>query len=344
MKRKKNMSEQKHQSLLAKFLTPEVQVQLASVSTRAGFTLDNVIRSGVENPDSSVGVYAPDAEAYEAFAPLFSPIIEAYHGHKKTDTHRRDLNVSNLKVENLDPSGTRIVSTRVRVGRNLEGYPLAPGISREERNEVERRVVDALSTLTGDLAGEYYPIAGMKEEVRAKLVADHFLFKQGDRFLESAGANRNWPEGRGIFHSADKQFLVWVNEEDQMRIISMEMGADLKSVFDRLSRAVTALEKKLKFAYSERLGYLSSCPTNLGTVMRGSFMMKLPKLSQQANFKSICAEMGLSVRGVDGEHSESKGGMYDISNKRRLGISEVEGVQVLYDGAKKLLELEDSLA
>ena len=71
------------------------------------------------------------------------------------------------------------------------------------------------------MAGTYYSLNSMSEEDREQLVEDHFLFKQGDRFLEAAGLNRDWPEGRGIFHNNDKTFLVWINEEDQLRIISM---------------------------------------------------------------------------------------------------------------------------
>ena len=71
------------------------------------------------------------------------------------------------------------------------------------------------------MAGTYYPLSGMKEDVRKKLIEDHFLFKEGDRFLEAVGLNRDWPNGRGIFHNTDKTFLVWINEEDQLRIISM---------------------------------------------------------------------------------------------------------------------------
>merc|ERR1711890_180623 len=80
------------------------------------------------------------------------------------------------------------------------------------------------SKLTGDLAGTYYPLTGMDEKVRQQLVDDHFLFVSGDRNLIAAGMERDWPEGRGIFHNKDKTFLTWVNEEDQLRIISMQGG------------------------------------------------------------------------------------------------------------------------
>ena len=107
-----------------------------------------------------------------------------------------------------------INSTRIRVGRNLKAYPLGPGITREQRNEIEQKVVQACSAFEGELAGTFYSLGTMTAEQQNQLIADHFLFKEGDRFLDACGLNRDWPEGRGIFHNNDKTFLVWVNEED----------------------------------------------------------------------------------------------------------------------------------
>jgi arginine kinase len=106
------------------------------------------------------------------------------------------------------------------------------------------------------------------------------FYREGDRFLQACGLNRDWPNGRGIFHNKEKTFLVWVNEEDQLRIISMQPGADIHAVFDRLSRGAAEIEKVVKFAHDEHLGYITSCPTNLGTAMRASVHIKLPKLSK----------------------------------------------------------------
>jgi creatine kinase/arginine kinase len=176
------------------------------------------------------------------------------------------------------------------------------------------------------------------------LIADHFLFKAGDRFLEAAGLNRDWPEGRGIYHNDEKTFLVWINEEDQLRIISMQMGGDIKEVFTRLVFAIKEIEKKVSFSYSEHLGYITSCPTNLGTAMRASVHIKLPKLSQDMEtFKAITDKHHLQIRGIHGEHSESEGGVYDISNKRRLGVTEVRCVQDMVDGVNALIAKERSL-
>ena len=114
-----------------------------------------------------------------------------------------------------------INSTRIRVARNLADYPLGTAVTRQERKDIEKLVVSALNEFTGELKGKYYSLATMTEAEKKQLIADHFLFKGGDKYLESAGLERDWPEARGIFHNDNKTFLVWVNEEDQLRIISM---------------------------------------------------------------------------------------------------------------------------
>merc|ERR1712240_793259 len=98
------------------------------------------------------------------------------------------------------------------------------------------------------------------------LVDDHFLFMSGDKNLQAAGMERDWPEGRGIFHNKDKTFLVWVNEEDQLRIISMEKGGDVKGVFARLARGIKTVQDSVKaesgkdFQISPKFGYIHSRP------------------------------------------------------------------------------------
>ncbi|NPA81139.1 MAG: arginine kinase [Epsilonproteobacteria bacterium] len=331
-------------SLLCKYLTPEVFEELKNKKTKYGFTLMQTIKSGVENIDSSIGVYAGDEESYRVFAPLFDPIIKEYHGFDKDKDHISDFDSSRLDISNLDPKGEFILSTRIRVGRNLHCFPLGVNISRRERLIVECMVRDALKSLGGDLEGEYYPLLGMSKEIREKLIKNHFLFKEGDRFLESAGLNRDWPEGRGIYHNEDKTFLVWVNEEDQLRIISMQRGGNIKEVFERLVRAVKELEKRLVFAFDKHLGYITSCPTNLGTAMRASVHIRLPKLSKSMELlKDITEKHHLQIRGIHGEHSESEGGVFDISNRRRLGITEVEAVKDMYEGVRELIEKEKNL-
>ncbi len=331
-------------SLLCKYLTPEVFETLKEKKTGYGFTLEQAIRSGVENVDSGIGVYAGDEESYALFAPLFDPIIQDYHGFSTEDSHQSNLDPDELNAPNPDLEGQYIVSTRIRVGRNLKDFPLGPAMAQQSRLIAEKMISGALASLNGELKGEYYPLLGMSESVQKQLIEDHFLFKEGDRFLESAGLNREWPEGRGIYHNEDKTFLVWVNEEDQLRIISMQQGGDIKEVFSRLVSAIKFLEKRLSFAYSEHLGYITSCPTNLGTAMRASVHIKVPNLAKDmGKFKAITDKYHLQIRGIHGEHSESEGGVYDISNRRRLGITEVQAVQDMYDGVVAIIKAEKSL-
>jgi len=162
--------------------------------------------------------------------------------------------------------------------------------------------------------------------------------------LESAGLERDWPEARGIFHNNSKTFLVWVNEEDQLRIISMQKGSNILEVFKRLSVASTKIEEKAKFANDEHLGYISNCPTNLGTGLRASVHINLPKLMNRKDlFESIAAKYYVQIRGIHGEHTETNDGVFDISNLRRLGRNEVQLVQDMYDGVKALIAAEKKL-
>ena len=328
-------------SMVANFLTKEIYEELKDKQTSNGVKLDNIINSAKENLDSSIGAYAGDEESYTLFAPLFDKIISKYHNFDKTSNHTTNFNADDLDIGELDKENKYIISTRIRVARNLANIPLGSAITNKQRLEIEKQISDVLKSLDGELKGNYYPLNNLSEDDKAKLINDHFLFKEGDRFLKSASLNNDWPNGRGIFHNENKTFLVWINEEDQLRIISMQKGGDIKMVFKRLSNAVAILEKKLHFAHSKHLGYITSCPTNLGTAMRASVHIKLPNLSKNfEKFKTITQEYHLQIRGIDGEHSDSQSDIFDISNKRRLGISEVQCVKEMYEGVKKLIKEE----
>ncbi|CAD5235313.1 unnamed protein product [Bursaphelenchus xylophilus] len=336
-------------SLLKKHLTKEVVQKLRSKKTKLGATLLDVIQSGVANLDSGVGLYAPDAEAYTLFAPLFDPVIEEYHnGFKATDKQpAMDLGEDKIaELPDLDPEGKYIISTRIRCGRSLAGYPFNPCLTETNYKNMEARMKSTLEGIKDeDLKGTYYPLTGMTKEVQDKLIADHFLFKEGDRFLQAANASRFWPTGRGIFHNEKKTFLVWVNEEDHLRIISMQPGGNVGQVLERLIKGLKIIAAKQPFARHPRLGWLTFCPTNLGTTVRASVHVKLPKISADKDkFKATCDELKLQIRGIHGEHSESAEGIYDISNKQRLGLTEYQAVRQMYDGVKKLIELEAAAA
>jgi len=325
--------------LLHKHLTPELKSRLEKLTTRNGWTLQKTIQSGLDHDDSQMGVYAGDSESYSVFSPLFHPLIRDHSGYALQGQHS-DFSLDGLPQDDLDPSGEFILSTRVRVGRNLARYAFPPAIGAHARAELEAEVIHVLASLRGAFAGEYHPLVGLTEARRRELVEQHVLFKPGDRFLDSAGVNRDWPRHRGIFHTADMRFIVWVGEEDALRIISMQPGSGLARAFRRLRAALDILEKRLDFARDERLGYHTTCPTNLGTAMRASVLIKLPCLSRRPDFHALCADLGLAVRGLHGEHSEARDGIHDISNAIRIGVTERDIYHQLRSGVLKLVALE----
>merc|ERR1711962_1930737 len=330
-------------SLTAKHVTAEKWAKLGDhVTKTSGFTLAKAIACAVEFDNQHCGIYAGDEDSYIDFADVFDPLICEYHRLPADFQHVSDMDPTKVNG-NVNPE-VPVHSVRIRVGRSIQGFGLSPGITKEQRVGVEKLVSTALKKLEGDLAGNYYPLTGMDEAVRQQLVDDHFLFMSGDPNLKVAGMERDWPEGRGIFHNAAKTFLVWVNEEDQLRIISMQKGGDVRAVFDRLAKGIQAVGDSVKaesgkdFAPDEKYGYIHSCPTNLGTGMRASVHVDLPGWTKEGlpALQKRCEELKVQPRGIRGESGGQTGITYDISNKHRLGYSEVQLVQVMIDGVNTL--------
>jgi protein-arginine kinase len=314
--------------------------QIKQAALENNIDLELIFASGNSNPDSSIGFYLSSSKAYQVLRPLILKVAEKYHNYKPSTKQQRDFNLTSLQDLVLDVERKYIISTRIRIARSLEEFPFTSAISKSQRKTLEKNIIHVLESLEGDLAGDYQPLSQISMSDSQKLINAHILFKSEDRFLESAGIYRDMPEGRGIFLANDNQFIIWVGEEDHLRIISLQNDADIFSVFDRITRALNILEKKIIFAFDEEFGYLNSCPTNIGTAMRASVLIKLPKISQRADFKELCKSMSLQARGFNGEHSDSSNGIYDISNIQRLGKSEKEIIEGLVIGIKKLIELE----
>ena len=337
---------------MSKCLTKEIYEKLCDKKTPSGFSLDQAIQTGVDNPGHpfimTVGCVAGDEESYEVFADLFDPVIEKRHGgYKKTDRHSTDLNPENLIGGLLDEK--YVLSSRVRTGRSIKNLSLPPQCTRAERRKVEALVTEALDSLDGEFKGKYYPLAKMTEHEQEQLIEDHFLFdKPVSPLLLASRMARDWPDARGIWHNDKKNFLVWVNEEDHTRVISMEKGGNMKAVFERFCTGLNKVETAIKgkgygFMWNEHLGYILTCPSNLGTGLRGGVHLKIPHVSQQKEFADILKKLRLQKRGVGGVDTEAVGGTFDISNADRLGSSEVEQVQCVVDGVSLLIAMEKEL-
>ena len=286
-------------------------------------------------------------------------------GYAANAKHPTDLDVSKLSTTKIDPTGKYVLTSRCRTGRSVRGTRLPPCTTFEERREVERVVVKGLLNMTGDLAGDYFPLAGSRsyapkpngmshekeEQLRSRgnlfqvilylyFTTWYALFQEPDStLLLSSGCGRHWPDARGIFHNNDENLFVWVNEEDHMRIVSMEKGDNVKRIIERFAKATSTIQQCLKregydFMHSDHLGWILTCPSNLGTGLRAGAMVKVstpllydksvecfqvPLFSSRKDFRDLMGKMGLQARGTAGVDSASSGGTWDISNADRLG-------------------------
>jgi len=344
----------KHNNWMSKCLTQDLYAQLRDKTTPSGYTLDQAIQTGVDNPGHpfimTVGATFGDEESYETFKPLFDEIISKRHnGYKPTDKHQTDLNPAPLEGGDLPAAFVR--SSRVRTGRSIRGLGLPTSCTRAERREVERVISQAACKLTGDLKGSYQSLKDMTEDAIDKLIDEHLLYdKPVSPLLIASGMARDWPDGRGVFLSEDKKLVLWVNEEDHTRIISMQTDGNMNEVWSRFCRAIADVEKLMKadgyeYMYSEHLGYILTCPSNLGTGIRAGVHMKIPLLSKREEFKDILGKLRLQKRGTGGVDTGSGNddGWFDISNNDRLGFSERALVQKVCDGVQLFCKMEQAL-
>ncbi|MHA1522865.1 MAG: hypothetical protein ACTSY1_00510 [Alphaproteobacteria bacterium] len=320
--------------------------------------LERIIRTGIENPDSQMGAYAMNPDDYDQFMPMLDPMIRDFHGlpAKAEIAQKHDWDTGAFPCD-LGAIDARLkdVSMRVRVARNVKSFPLPGAMSKQQRVALEGIAVQAFARLSEDSAfgGTYLSITpGAANQIDAgeynRRVAVHQMFKDmsADRFLNVAGISAHWPHGRGMYVSEAEDFLVWVGEEDHLRIMAMQDGGNLNALFERLRQGLERLQDLLPaFATSPRYGNITSCPTNLGAGMRASLHVRLPVLTSNGRdlteLKRKATALGLAVRGAGGEHSDAgDGGLVDISPIARLGVTEMEIMCRLYDGAAALWALE----
>jgi creatine kinase len=322
--------------------------------------LNKIIMTGIVNPNSQMGAYAMEPQDYDLFSALLEPMIRDFHAidaaEKFSQLHDWDTESKSCNLGVIDER-LKDVSMRVRVARNVSTFPLPGAMTKDDRLNFESMMARAFSKLSKDptFDGKYLSITPgspyeISEEEYNERVAAHQMFKDmsSDPYLNAAGISSDWPYGRGIYISRTEDFLVWVGEEDHLRIMAMQVGGDLNALFERLRIGLMRIENMTPaFAKSKSFGNVTSCPTNLGTGMRASLHVKLPKLTNNGQdlnlLKHEAKALGLAVRGAGGEHSDAgQGGLVDISPTARLGVTEMEIMQSLYDGVAKLWAMEVS--
>lgn len=225
-----------------------------------------------------------------------------------------------------------VISSRVRLARNLKGYKFPGLMSGSEALEI----IDTVSKTDALKDFDYLDISKTDSLAKTKLIEQHIISR------ELAGSKLPC----GVF--TDKSGAsVMVCEEDHLRLQSIVSGYDLEKAFDIVNKIDNGLEKQLDYAFSEKYGYLTKCPTNVGTGMRASVMMHLPALAITNNIGTMTAavnKLGVTVRGLYGEGSKAKAHIYQISNQFTLGVSEAETIAKLKNVVDMLIEKERKIA
>lgn len=230
--------------------------------------------------------------------------------------------------------GDVVISTRVRLARNLHKIPFPAGMTGEQRRQVADRAAGAavkLEKLAGEL--QFRPMKGTPQREALSMAERHLISPEFSRC----------EEGAALLLSEDESVSIMINEEDHFRIQVMRPGLDLDAAYAKADALDTALDEELHFAFDERLGYLTQCPTNLGTGMRASIMLHLPALEERGMLQQLAgtvAKLGLTIRGLYGEGSKPEGAIYQLSNQVTLGISEQAAIENLKGIALQIIREE----
>lgn len=226
-----------------------------------------------------------------------------------------------------------VISTRVRLARNLEGYPFPSHLKSEKQaKEIIRLVSSGFSRL--DEFKLYYMDA-VDDENAVCLMENHLISPMLIKNKRFSAALINTQENVSIM----------INEEDHLREQCIVKGFDLPLAYDTMNGIDNRIGKSMKFAFDEQFGFLTACPTNLGTGLRASVMLFLPALTVNGIMPRVIrsiSRLGLTVRGVYGEGSDAEGYMYQISNEVTLGVTEEEILTQVKEAVLKICELEEA--
>ena len=224
-----------------------------------------------------------------------------------------------------------VFSSRIRLARNLEGYAFGTHLGADKATEV-------ISLVESALGGDFLrtDMQQLSELQKQALVEQHLTSRE---FISAKGPH-------ALFRNDNKSVSVMTPEEDHIRLQCVLPGLALRDAYRFACETDDALDAKLSVAYDERLGYLTHCPTNLGTGLRASVMLFLPAITEQGEIASLAhqlSKIGLTMRGLYGEGSKSFGCLYQVSNQITLGLSEEEILHKLEEAVQSIITRERAL-
>lgn len=212
-----------------------------------------------------------------------------------------------------------VISSRIRLARNLKGYPFVPSLTNEQQSELLKRLQEIILSI--DAGGLFYVDIDHASAVERELLTERHLISR--RHALGKGP-------RGVVIAQDETFTAMINEEDHLRMQVYAGGLNLDACWERINRIDDQIEKQIEYAFDGRLGYLTACPTNLGTGIRVSVMLHLPALKMTGQIEKLVAaarDTDMAIRGLFGEGTEAIGDFFQLSNQVTLGLSEKEIVE-----------------
>jgi protein arginine kinase len=231
------------------------------------------------------------------------------------------------------PDSDIVVSSRIRLARNVADFPFMRKCTGLDRAAIERTMRERLERIQEWNAVSFIDVNSLDEVDRQFLVERQLISRE---LADAEGS-------RGVLVDSNEQFSVMINEEDHLRIQVMSSGLDLQAAWERINRIDDLIEKQVTYAFHDKLGYLTACPTNVGTGMRVSVMLHMPALVLTRHLERVFRSLhriSLAVRGLYGEGSQAMGDFYQISNQITLGKSEEELIAQVSEVAQTLIEYE----
>lgn len=225
-----------------------------------------------------------------------------------------------------------VISTRIRIARNISGLPFINKMNNENAEKVIKMLENAIQNANYEL--KVMRLKDMDDITKLSLVEKHIISPEFALNKNDIGA---------IAINQEENICIMINEEDHLRIQVFASGLNLESSLSLAIEIEEALSKNINYAYDDKYGFLTSCPSNVGTGLKASVMTHLPALTKTRNIQKVLNVVngfGMNIRGIYGEGTDSKGNIYQISNKQTLGITEEETIGNLKSITDKVIEQE----
>jgi len=238
-------------------------------------------------------------------------------------------------IESKGPEGNIILSSRVRLARNIKGHNFPHVMGVEEAKKVIKECSDSILMGNTVLARDF-------ELIELDKISPIDRMAMVEKHLVSPGLVEN-PEKSGVLINRDSTVSIMINEEDHIRLQVIYPGLQLNEAYEMANKIDDVIEERIDYAYDKRMGYLTTCPTNMGTGIRASVMIHLPALTMTKNIDGLLNavnQVGLTIRGIYGEGSNVQGNVYQISNQITLGLSEEEIISNLTAVTKQIIGRE----